>query len=73
MQTLYLTRRNLLSLLSKLDRAKAGEKTERSLLKRDTTHSKYPSSDVVLVTAVEDDEYYTDREAGKVHPADAKS
>lgn len=71
MQKLYLTRRNLLTLLSKLDRVKAGGQSERTLLKRDTLHSKYPCTDVISVTALEDEEYYADREAGAVHSADA--
>ena len=70
MQKLYLTRRNLLILLSKLDRKKAGEQTERTLLKCDTTHPKFPCTDIISVTALEDAEYYTEREAGIVLPAD---
>lgn len=70
MQRLYLTRRNLLTLLSKLDRKKAGDQTECTLMKRDTTHSKYPSTDVIVITAVEDEDYYTDRLAGPVNPLD---
>ena len=72
MQRVYLTRRNLLALLSKLDRAAAGEQTERTLIKQDTVHPKYPCTDVILVTAVEDADYYSDREPGDVHPADIK-
>ncbi len=70
MQTVYLTRRNLLTLVSKLDRKKAGEGTACTLVKRDTTHSKYPCSDVIVVTALEDADYYTDRGPGPVNPAD---
>lgn len=70
MQQLYLTRRNLLTLLSKLDRQKAGELTCCTIVKQDVLHSKYPCSDVIVVTALEDVEYYTDRKAGEVHPAD---
>jgi len=70
MQHVYLSRRNLLTLLSKLDRAKAGEATQKTLVKRDTTHSKYPCTDIIEVTAVEDEEYYNDRLPGVVHPAD---
>jgi len=72
MQTVYLTRRNLLTLLSKLDRnAKYGtEESQRTLLKLDTTHPKYPCSDYIKVTALEDAEYYVDREAGAIHPLD---
>lgn len=70
MQRVYLTRRNLLALLSKLDRAAAGENTECTILKQDTLHPHYPSSDIIQVTAVEDSEYYTDREPGLLFPAD---
>lgn len=70
MQTLYLSRRNLLTLLSKLDRAAAGENTACTLVKQDTLHPHYPSTDIIQVTAVEDSEYYTDREPGVLFPAD---
>jgi hypothetical protein len=39
-------------------------------VKQDTVHPVYPCSTVVQVTAVEDEEYYTDREPGAVYPAD---
>jgi hypothetical protein len=72
MQTVYLTRRNLLTLLSKLDRAAKGEFTHLAILKQDTLHSKYPCSDVTAVIAVEDAEYYTDRAPGPMHPKDVR-
>lgn len=67
---LYLSRRNLLTLLSKLDKVKAGELSHCTLHKMDTEHIKYPCSAPVEVTAVEDEEYYNDREPGTVHPKD---
>lgn len=70
MQTVYLTRRNLLTLLSKLDRAKAGQQTERTIIKQDTAHKTYPCSDIIAVTAVEDADYYGDRNPGPMHPDD---
>jgi hypothetical protein len=70
MQKVYLTRRNLLTLLSKLDRAKNGEETKRTLVKQDTIHPKYPCSDITEVIAIEDEDYYTDRPPGVIHPAD---
>ena len=70
MEHIYLTRRNLQVLLSKLDRAKAGEATERTIIKMDTLHPEYPCSSPCMVTAIEDAEYYTDREPGEMHPAD---
>lgn len=67
----YLSRRNLLTLLSKLDRKKAGEFTSCSITKRDAVHPTYPASHHFIgVTAVEDEDYYIDRTAGVVHPKD---
>jgi hypothetical protein len=66
MQRVYLTRRNLITLLSKLDRQAAGEFTTCTLVKQDTKHALYPCTDVIAVTAVEDADYYTDREPGEV-------
>ena len=67
----YLSRRNLLTLLSKLDRRTAGHITEATLLKNDSQHPKYPQSMAhIAVIAVEDDDYYADRDPGEVHPLD---
>jgi hypothetical protein len=68
MEQIYLTRRNLETLLSKLDRAKVGEITSCTICKRDYDHPKFPFSfkDYVNVTAVEDEDYYTDRVPGEV-------
>lgn len=67
----YLSRRNLLTLLSKLDRKKDGQETFCTLIKNDNEHTKYPQTMKSLaVIAVEDDEYYTTRKAGEVHPLD---
>lgn len=69
--TVYLSRRNLLSLLSKLDRLSAGEETACTLIKHDNSHPKYPQTMAsIRVQAVEDADYYTDRCAGDVHPLD---
>lgn len=64
----YLSRRNLLTLLAKLDAGLAGEVTARTIIKGDTTHPKYPCSVTTHVTAIEDSEYYTDRQPGQIHP-----
>lgn len=61
---LYLSRRNLLALLKKLDGVKEGIPSACSIVKRDTTHPDYPSTTNVQVTAVEDEDYYTDRSPG---------
>lgn len=71
MQKIYLSRRNLLTLLSKLDRAKEGEITCCTVIKRDNRHPRYPQGPVsVAIIAIDDAEYYTDREPGQVHPRD---
>lgn len=67
MVQLYLSRRNLLTLLAKLDRNRAGEgeHSKCTLLKNDTKHPCFPASHpAIFVTAVEDEEYYVDREPG---------
>ena len=68
MQQLYLTRRNLQTLLNKLDRCKRDGKDASActLVKTDMEHTKYPCTDVIAVTAVEDEDYYTDRKPGRV-------
>jgi hypothetical protein len=67
----YLSRRNLLTLLSKLDRKKAGEETACTLGKHDTLHPLYAQSHQnISVTAVEDEDYYASRPPGMVHPKD---
>lgn len=72
MEKVFLTRRNLLTLLNKLDcNKREGEKVSAcTLVKHDTTHPRYPSSNIIQVTAVEDEEYYTERAPGLVHPRD---
>lgn len=66
MEQLYLTRRNLLTLLNKLDRKKRGEDTACTLEKWDTLHAVYPASTAIRITALEDEAYYTDRGPGTV-------
>lgn len=69
--TVFLSRRNLLSLLSKLDRAAAGEQTECAIIKNDDAHPVYAQTlPSILVQAVEDAAYYEYRRAGVVHPLD---
>ena len=71
METVYLSRRNLLTLLSKLDRAARGDVTSRGIVKSDCVHQKYPQSmPQIIVIAVEDEDYYTNRRPGEVHPLD---
>lgn len=67
----YLSRRNLLALLSKLDRTRDGDPSECTVIKNDNTHARYPQSmQSIRVTAVEDADYYSDRPAGAMHPKD---
>ncbi len=63
----YLSRRNLLTLLNKLDRVAAGGTSFRTIVKYDNVHPVYPQSmDICSVTAVEDAEYYRERPAGRM-------
>lgn len=75
MEQVYLTRRNLLTLLSKLDRAASGDETQCTLIKKDNLHSTYPQSMAAIrVTAVEDEDYYhLDRKPGAVDQRDDPS
>ena len=61
-----LTRRNLTTLLDKLDHVKNGGESMCTIIKSDTVHPRYPLKGVdnLYVVAVEDDEYYTDRDPG---------
>lgn len=71
MEQIYLSRRNLLTLISKLNRKAKGEPTVCTLLKQDTKHPIYPQTmKQIMVTALEDDEYYKDREPGPINPID---
>lgn len=74
MVRLYLSRRNLLTLVSKLDRnVKEPGSSACMLIKNDTLHPHYPASHKdIQVIAVEDSDYYIDREPGAIHPADEK-
>ena len=67
----YLSRKNLLTLLSKLDRVKKGEESSCTIVKRDNQHPVYPQTvSFISVVAVEDEDYYIDREAGEIHSKD---
>lgn len=66
-ERLFLSRRNLQTLLHKLDRVRAGSHSLCSIIKNDKLHPVYPATiGPVLITAVEDEVYYTDREPGMV-------
>jgi len=69
--TLYLSRRNLLALLSKLDRQAAGDATACAIVKYSNPTDPYCNTiDQVTVVAVPDDEFYANRSPGAMHPAD---
>jgi hypothetical protein len=69
--TVYLSRRNLLTLISKLDRNKNGETSACTLIKCDNVHPTYPQTHPkITVVAVDDADYYIDREPGLVYPLD---
>jgi len=61
MEHLILSRRNLLILLSKLDRVRAGGESNCTIIKYDPE---------VMVTAREDEVVYDTRIAGVMHPID---
>jgi hypothetical protein len=67
----YLTRRNLLTLLSKLDRRAKGEDTVCTIIKQDINHPRYPCTDVIAVTAFEDDPKNTPWTCNAADVADA--
>lgn len=70
---IYLSRRNLLTLLSKLDRDAAGEDTACSIIKQQTPGPAYQQTMArVMVIAVQDEEYYgaQQRPASEMHPAE---
>lgn len=73
MNRVFLSRRNLLTLLSKLDRLAGGENTARSIIKyrNELDPTEYQQTlDKIIITAVEDDTYYVNRTAGAVYLKD---
>lgn len=71
--TVYLSRRNLVALLSKLDRKAAGEDTRCTINKNKQPSPEYQQTmQTINIVAVEDEEYYSsqNRAAGIMHPSD---
>ena len=70
----YLSRRNLLMLLSKLDRDAAGEDTACTIIKvKQKAGTAYNQTmKEIMIIAVQDEDYYPaqNRHAGEVHPLD---
>ena len=71
MEIIYLSERNLRTLLSKLERYKNGEETECAIIKYQNLNDPvFQSMDAVYVAAVLDDEYYINRKSGIVSVRD---
>ena len=69
--TLYLSRRNLLALLSKLDRQEAGDETACAIIKYSNPADPYCNTiDQVTVIAIPDEKFYANRQPGAMHPLD---
>ena len=72
---LYLSRRNLIALLSKLDRDNSGEDTACTIIKQQQDGPAYKQTmKQIAVIAVQDEDYYgaQKRPAGEMHPSDEK-
>lgn len=68
---IYLSERNLRTLLSKIERAKAGDTTACTLIKYANANDPFCQTiDQISVIAVPDDQYYASRSPGDVHPLD---
>ena len=68
---IYLSRRNLLVLLSKLDRLENGDETACAIIKTANPSDPYCNTiDQVVVTAIPDEEFYANRQPGVMHPLD---
>jgi hypothetical protein len=71
LERVFLSRRNVEVLLSKLDRLKRGERTACVIIKRDHVHPKFPQTmDAIEVHILEDADYYIERPPGKVDAVD---
>lgn len=71
MERIYLSRRNLMMLLSKLDRVKDGEDSACTIIKYQNHDDPFTQTmDAVTVTALEDDALYLGRRAGPMNEAD---
>jgi len=68
----YLSKRNLLVLLSKLERFEKGEETKCAIIKNANSLDPYcmQGMDSCMVVAIPDEKYYVGREAGAMHPKD---
>jgi hypothetical protein len=70
-ERIYLSRRNLMTLLSKLDRFEQGQETKCAIIKYANPLDPYCNTvDEVMVIAVPDEKFYIKREPGAIHPLD---
>jgi hypothetical protein len=70
-ETLYLSKQNLLTLLSKLERLEEGNDTACAIIKYANPSDPYCNTmDSVMVIAVADEKFYTNRMPGAMHPLD---
>lgn len=68
---IYLSKRNLLTLFSKLERFEKGEETACAIIKHSNPLDAYSNSmDEITVYAIPDEYYYVKRTFGEVHPKD---
>ena len=68
---IYLSRRNLLALLSKLDRLENGDETACAIIKSANPSDPYCNTiDQVTVIAIPDEKFYANRQPGVMHPLD---
>lgn len=70
---IYLSKRNLQVLLSKVERFEAGQETNCAIIKYNNHLDPYNmtiNEDCVMIVAVPDKQYYVNREAGVMHPLD---
>lgn len=74
MNHVYLSRRNLLSLLNKMDRTLNGDTSNCTIIKyKNDGDPCQQTMDTLIVTGVEDDVFYANRPAGIMHEKDDPS
>ena len=70
-ERIYLSKRNLLTLLSKLERFEQGDETACAIVKYANTTDPYCNTiKEITVVAVPDEKFYTNRAPGAMHPMD---
>ena len=70
-ERIYLSKRNLLTLLSKLERFEQGDETRCAIVKHSNPFDPYCNTmDEIMVVAVPDEKFYINRTPGEMHPLD---